>query len=155
MCFLSITNIGSWVRVILSLGIMDLLLFCDHTRNKVDFLKKKKSLSRTGITKTTSSLFVLLHDVSKGQVWLSWLVCLLRSSEKHLLLLHSWCNKSSKRSLKKKPIPLLIRNPKRNKMNSHNANTAVLCFELYCGILPYLEHFSSKEIFMFLQAFNF
>lgn len=40
-------------------------------------------------------------------------------------------------------------------MNSHNANTAVLCFELYCGILPYLEHFSSKEIFMFLQAFNF
>lgn len=41
MCSLSITSIGSWVRVILSLGIMDLLLFCDHTRNKVDFLKKK------------------------------------------------------------------------------------------------------------------
>lgn len=45
MCSLTIISIGSWVRVIISLDIMDLLLFCDHTRNKVVFLKKKKNPS--------------------------------------------------------------------------------------------------------------
>lgn len=155
MCSLSIISIGSSESKSSFLWILWTCCFSVTSQGtKLFSLKKNKSFFRIGITKTTSILFVFLHYDSKGQEWLSWLVCLLRRSEKHILLLASWYNRSSKLSLKRKPIPLLMKSPQRNKTNIHNASTVVLCFELYCGILPFLEHFSCKDTFMFLQAFN-
>jgi len=67
-----------------------------------------------------------------------------------LLLLHSWCYKTLKILLKKKLILLLVRNPQMKEMNVHSANTAVLCFELCCGVFPYLESSLWKERCVFI-----